>query len=182
MRHVRRRCGLRHLPTWRSGRQPATGEFLDQLKTGAARVAFSFGGLDPDPAAGSIQIADGHATGTLRFVEAAGSCTHLLVATGPSALALAALDAPGTEVTPTRAMGAWGLYQVRLDSAPATLIEVEHGALDDLLLKGKLMLMARAHGAARRGFEMVTDYARSGNSSGSRSENSRRSSTSSPTA
>jgi len=142
------------------GPAPATGEFLDQLKTGAARVAFSFGGLDPDPAAGSIRIADRHATGTLRFVEAAGSSTHLLVATGPSALALAALDAPGTEVTPTRAMGAWGLYQVRLNSAPVTLIEVERGALDDLLLKGKLMLMARAHGAARRGFEMVTDYAR----------------------
>ena len=32
--------------------------------------------------------------------------------------------------------------------------------LDDLLLKGRLALTARAHGAARRAFELVTDYAK----------------------
>jgi alkylation response protein AidB-like acyl-CoA dehydrogenase len=57
-------------------------------------------------------------------------------------------------------MGAWGFYEVRLSSAPVTLIALEDGVLDDLLLRGKLALTARAHGAARRAFELVTDYAR----------------------
>jgi len=35
---------------------------------------------------------------------------------------------------------------------------VDGDVLNDLLLKGKLALMARAHGAARRAFELVTDY------------------------
>jgi alkylation response protein AidB-like acyl-CoA dehydrogenase len=143
-----------------ASRAEAAADLLEGLRAGSARVSFSFGTLDPDPGTGSIRVVDRRATGTLRFVETAWSCTHLLVAVDRSVLALVALDAAGTEVMPTRAMGAWGLYQVRLKSAPVTLIALEDGVLGDLLLKGKLMLAARAHGAAGRAFELATDYAR----------------------
>ena len=135
-------------------------DLLDGLHAGSACIAFSFGALDPDSHAGAIQIASQKASGLLRFVEAAGSCTHLLVVTDRATLALVEIDASGVEFEPTRAMGAWGFYEVRLDAAPATSIALEDGALDDLLLKAKLMLMARAHGAARRAFELVVDYAK----------------------
>lgn len=145
------------LSTVQSG---VAADVLKELHAGSARVAFSFGALDSDSGTGSIRIKDGRAAGLLRFVEAAGSCTQLLVAVDQSVLALVALDGAGVDIAPTRAMGAWGFYEVRLSSAPVTLIALEDGVLDDLLLRGKLALTARAHGAARRSFELATDYAR----------------------
>ncbi|MCP3465544.1 acyl-CoA dehydrogenase [Bradyrhizobium sp. CCGUVB23] len=133
---------------------------LSRLHAGSARLAVSFGVLDPDPGAGAMRVRDGRADGLLRLVEAAESCTHLLVAIDRSVLGLVAVDAAGVAVVPTRAMGAWGFCEVRLSSAPVTLIALEGGVLDDLLLRGKLALMARALGAARRAFELATDYAK----------------------
>jgi alkylation response protein AidB-like acyl-CoA dehydrogenase len=141
-------------------RAEAAAGLLEQMHVGVARVAFSFGALDPDRNAGSIRITDGGASGLLRFVEVAGSCTHLLVIVDGITLAVVELDGSGVDLEPTRAMGAWGLYEVRLNSAPVTLIELEHSVADDLLLEGKLALMARAYGAARHAFELVVDYAR----------------------
>jgi alkylation response protein AidB-like acyl-CoA dehydrogenase len=138
----------------------AAVSLLRKLHAGSARIALSFGGLDPDPGAGAIRVRDDRAIGSLRFVEAAGSCTHLLVAIDRSALGLVALDAAGVEIAPTRAMGAWGYDEVRLASAPIVRISVDDGILDDLVLRGKLALAARAHGAACRAFELVAGYAK----------------------
>ncbi len=138
----------------------AAVDCLSKLHAGVLRLAFSFGTLDPDAGTGAIRITGDRADGLLRFVEAAGSCTHLLVAIDRSVLGLVALDAAGVEIVPTRALGAWGLYEVRLDAVPLTVIVLDDEVLDDLLIKAKLALAARAHGAARRAFELVTDYAR----------------------
>jgi alkylation response protein AidB-like acyl-CoA dehydrogenase len=135
------------------------GELLEKLHAGMAMTAFSFGACDPDAGAGSIRIDDRRGTGVLRFVEASGA-THLLVAADKSHLALVQLDAPGIDLVPTRAMGAWGLCEVRLNAVPLTLLPVEATALDDLLLKARIALLARAHGAARRAFDLAVEYAR----------------------
>ncbi len=135
-------------------------DLLERLHDGTARVAFSFGVLDPDDNTGTIQLADGRASGLLRFVEVAGSCTHLVVAIAPASLAIIALQGPGVELEATRAMGAWGLYEVRLTQAPAQPIDLASAVLDDRLLAGKLALMARAQGAARAAFDLAVDYAR----------------------
>lgn len=135
-------------------------DLLARLHSGQAIVAFSFGALDPDPGTGSIKVADRKASGVLRFVEAAGSATHLLVACDQSHLALIDLGDPGVECVATRAMGGWGFYEVRLNTAPVTLIPVGRVDPDDLRLKGKLALTARAYGAARRAFELAVEYAR----------------------
>lgn len=139
---------------------PVVRELLDRLHAGASRVAFSFGLRDPDRQAASIQLSDGRLTGLVRFVEAAGSCTHLIVVVDPSKLAIVELGAAGVMLEPTRAMGAGGLYQVRLDAVPIRIVSLEGVSVDDLLLNGKLTLLARAHGAARRAFELAVDYAK----------------------
>ena len=135
-------------------------DLLERLHDGTARVAFSFGALDPDDNTGSIQFADGRASGLLRFVEVAESCTHLVVAMGPASVAIVALQGPGVELEATRAMGAWGLYEVRLTQAPAKRLDLASDVLGDRLLAGKLALVARAQGAARAAFELAVDYAR----------------------
>jgi alkylation response protein AidB-like acyl-CoA dehydrogenase len=140
-------------------RADAAVELLEKLHAGTAAAAFSFGTRDPDAGTGSIRIDGRHATGVLRFVEAAGA-THLLVAVDASCLALVQLDAPGIVLSPTRAMGAWGLCEVRLNSAPVTLLPLEGVDLGDLHLKAGVALLARAHGAARRAFDLAVDYAK----------------------
>jgi alkylation response protein AidB-like acyl-CoA dehydrogenase len=149
------------LANFASGAQIAAAvDVLERLHSGKAIVAFSFAALDPDPGTGSIQVTDLKATGVLRFVEAAGSASHLLVALDQSHLALIDLGGSGVDRVATRAMGASGLYEIRLSAAPVTLIAVESVDVDDLRLKGRLALTARAYGAARRVFELAVDYAK----------------------
>jgi alkylation response protein AidB-like acyl-CoA dehydrogenase len=138
----------------------AAADPLRGLRAGTACVAFSFGAFDPDPGAGAIQLHDSNATGMLRFVEAAGSATHLLVPTDASQFVLVDLGVPGVSRVPTRAMGAWGAWELHLDSVSITRIPFGTVRLDDLLLAAKAMLLARAHGAARRAFELAVDYAK----------------------
>jgi alkylation response protein AidB-like acyl-CoA dehydrogenase len=142
------------------GQAEAAVALLEKLHDGTARVAFSFAALDPDANTGTIHLADGRASGLLRFVEVAGSCTHLVVAIDASGVAIVSLDGPGVELEATRAMGAWGLYEIRLKQAPASRIDLTSAFLDDRLLEAKLMLVARAHGAARAAFDLAVDYAR----------------------
>jgi alkylation response protein AidB-like acyl-CoA dehydrogenase len=157
------------VPTWAAtlagfaaagSRADSLAKLLETARAGAARIAFSFGALDPDRGAGGIDVVNDQATGSLRLVEAAASATHLLAAVDRSTLALIAMDSAGIEHCPTRAMGAWGFDEVQLTSAPVMSIAVARGVLDDLLLRAKLALLARAYGAARRSFELAVGYVR----------------------
>jgi alkylation response protein AidB-like acyl-CoA dehydrogenase len=143
-----------------SSRDEGSTKFLEHVHAGAARAAFSFGVLDPDRQAGVIRIDGGRASGLLRFVETAASSSHLLVAIDPFRLALIELSTPGVKLEPARAMGAPGLFQLRLDAVPADLVSLQGISADDLLLTSKLALLGRAHGATRRAFELAVDYAR----------------------
>lgn len=136
------------------------GEMRRALEAGLARVAFSFGALDPDPGIGSIALDNDSATGSLRFVEAAGSATHLLVPVGENELALVDLGAPGVKRVPTRTMGAWGNWELTLEAAPAMLVPIGNVGLGDLRSIATIVLLARAHGAASRAFELAVEYAK----------------------
>jgi alkylation response protein AidB-like acyl-CoA dehydrogenase len=133
---------------------------LDRMHAGTAQIAFSFGGFYPDRGIGAVRLDGSTATGRLRFVEAAGTATHLLALTEASELALVELKGAGVDIVPSRAMGTWGLYEVRMESAPATPLAVDGLDLNELCLKGGVALIARAYGAARRAFELVVDYAK----------------------
>ncbi|HEY3680937.1 MAG TPA: acyl-CoA dehydrogenase family protein [Bradyrhizobium sp.] len=138
----------------------AAVELLDGLHAGTARVTFSFAALDPHSNAGAVDVADGHASGHLRFAEVAGSCTHLVAAIDDYGTAIVPLDHSSVEMAATRAMGIWGLYQVRLKGVPAHRIDLRSGVLRDRLLAARLALAARAYGAARAAFELAVDYAK----------------------
>jgi alkylation response protein AidB-like acyl-CoA dehydrogenase len=137
-------------------------KLLGRLHDGAVRLAMAWGSFAADPQAGGIQMTGRAATGTVRFVDGGAHSTHLLVAThsGPG-LALVALDQPAVAVLPARALGATAAWaQVRMESAVAELIELDEASLTDLRLIARIALLARAHGAARRAFEMAVEYAR----------------------
>jgi alkylation response protein AidB-like acyl-CoA dehydrogenase len=142
------------------GVSSAANEMRRALEAGTARVAFSFGAFDPDPGIGSIALDKGRATGSLRLVEAAGGATHLLVPVGEAELALVDLGAPGVKRVPTRAMGAWGNWELMLDAVPATLVSLGNPRLAELRSIAAIALLARAHGAARRAFELAAEYAK----------------------
>jgi alkylation response protein AidB-like acyl-CoA dehydrogenase len=138
----------------------ASTDLLERLHAGTACVAFSFGAFDPDPGVGTLRLDGLKATGVLRFVEAVASATHLLVPVDQAQFALVELAASGIDRIPTRALGTGGLYEVRLESAPVILLAGEVVGIDDLQLLGRVALIARAHGAARRAFELAVDYAK----------------------
>jgi alkylation response protein AidB-like acyl-CoA dehydrogenase len=141
-------------------REPPAVDLLDRIHAGAARIAFSFGAVDPDRHAAMVRIDNGRLSGVLRFVEVAGSCTHILVAIASRKLALVEFGASGVKLEQTRAMGAGGLYELRLEAASAQFIALDKTAADDLLLKAKLALLARAYGAARQAFDLAVDYSK----------------------
>jgi alkylation response protein AidB-like acyl-CoA dehydrogenase len=133
---------------------------LGRLHRGQARIALSFGELDPDPQAATLAWQGPAALeGTLRFVEAAEVATDLLIAT-PDGFAHVDLAHPGVRITPARALGADGWSELSLAAVPAAPIELDEAPLHDLRRIAALLLLARAHGAARRAFELAVDYAK----------------------
>ena len=130
---------------------------LDRVQGGQARLAFSFGELDPDPQAATLAWQETGLEGTLRFVEAADVATDLLVAT-PDGFALVDLSHAGVTVTAARALGADGGFEVTLAAVPADSIALDEAPLQHLRLVAAVLLLARAHGAARRAFELAVDY------------------------
>jgi alkylation response protein AidB-like acyl-CoA dehydrogenase len=143
-----------------SAASPSAAEMRKALQAGSVRIAFSFGAFDPDHGTGAVNLDGEMATGSLRFVEAAGSATHLLAVVGQAQLALVDLNASGVDRVPTRAMGTWGNWQLTLKAAPARRIAADHIDLGQLASMARLMLLARAHGAARRAFELALAYAK----------------------
>ena len=101
-------------------------DLLEKLHAGTARVAFSLRRARSRPQCGfgpdreRTWRADCFASS--RWRRAARIFSSPL---SRDALAVIELGASGVDLEPTRAMGAWGLYEVRLDAAPATLIELE---------------------------------------------------------
>lgn len=133
---------------------------LEEIAAGTITCAFSFGRFDPDGRAGSIELQGAEATGFLRFVEAAETCTHVLTPFEHGALALVELAGAGVTVHPTRSMGAPGLCELRFERAPAVVFRAGTLDFDELISRARLMSLTRAHGAARRAFELAVEYAK----------------------
>ncbi len=133
---------------------------LHRLHGGHAQVSISFGELDPDASSSSGLSWQGAALeGLLRFVDGAACATDLLVAT-PDGLVRVDLRHPHVSVSPTRALGGDGWAQVELRCVPAELIALPESLIDELKSMFGLLLLSRSHGAARRAFELVVEYAK----------------------
>ncbi|MBL8382631.1 MAG: acyl-CoA dehydrogenase [Burkholderiales bacterium] len=139
------------------GADPAAA-FRAALADGSACVALALGAHDGDPAAGTLAHAGGRVRGSLRFVPA--GATHVLAAAGTAdALLLIDLSQPGVSRQAARALGLDGWVELTVDAAPAWTAP-SAVPLADLARLQRLALLARAHGAARRAFEMAVDYAK----------------------
>ena len=139
-------------------RADASAEWLAPLHAGTSRLAIAVPGGDAD--AGRLRIDSGAASGTLHAVDLALHATHLLAPVGAT-LALVDLGHGGVQVEPARALGLdghAGWAEVRLHNAPAQTLPLTADAAAALPLLLRLLWLARAHGAARRAFEMAVDY------------------------
>ena len=138
-------------------------DLLARLHAGSARICWSFGELDPSVGAAQLTWSGDRLSGTLRFVDGAAAATHLVVARsgGRPGLDIVALDGhDGSRVIATRALGADGWAEILLANVPAAFVPLDNAALADLLRVARLALLARAHGGARRAFEMAVEYAK----------------------
>lgn len=144
-----------------TGRPLLDAALLKRLHGGAMRMTLAFAGFAGDERAGTVTFADGYASGTLDFVDGALHATHLLVAS-PQAGGILVIGChePGVAVLATQALGGPGWGAVRLERAKADLLPLEADTLSDLRLLARLLLACRAHGAARRAFELAVDYAK----------------------
>lgn len=113
-------------------------------------------------ASDAMSIDDGLAGGTLLAVDGAAHATQLLVPHA-AGLALVDLEGGGVQVEPARAMGLdghAGWCEVRLHNAAVQLLALPPDVAATARPLLRLLLLARAHGAARRAFELAVDYAK----------------------
>lgn len=137
---------------------------LDAVEAGKARLGLALGADDGDARAGRAVLRDASLQGELAFAEGAAGATHLLVraerADGTPVIAIVEADAAGVTVVSTPGLSVPPLAQLHFDNAPATVVEVTSAALDEAGLVVRLSLLARALGAAGRGFDLVLQHAR----------------------
>lgn len=138
----------------------AAAELLSGLETGKVRVGYGFGGHDGDPNAGKLSHADCHVDGEVAFVEGAVDATHLLVVLEGPALAIVAANAAGLSITTTEGLSVPPLARAVFRGVPATIIPVAASQVEDWNLMLRLLLQARALGAAARGLDLAVDYAK----------------------
>jgi alkylation response protein AidB-like acyl-CoA dehydrogenase len=142
------------------GSVPEAHGLRQALHEGDAALAVAFGSHDGDAHAGNATLQGGRLSGTLHFVEGAAHATHLLVLADGPVLACVRMDSPGVQTTPTPGLADPPLSTVRLQQVAAQAHAITAEQVADLNLLCRLALVARALGAARRGFDMVVDYAK----------------------
>ncbi len=133
------------------------------LHQGLVRLAVAPNGAGADTHAGQLRFEHGQAQGLLRFVDGAAHATHLLAMADSTTLVVVDLQGGGVQIQPTRAMGLGGhagWSEVRLHNATATALVLPADIAASWTHWMRLALLARAHGAARREFDMVVDYAK----------------------
>jgi alkylation response protein AidB-like acyl-CoA dehydrogenase len=132
---------------------------MDAMHAGEAAVAVAFGTFDPDPGAGSVTMENNTITGTVKFVEGLSIATHLLVFGQPGpAVAIVDVSAAGIEITPTPGLAVPPVSNVSFSNTPAGFVGISEERIRDLNRIYRLGLAARAQGAARHCFELLTEY------------------------
>lgn len=133
------------------------------LHEGQVRLAVAPNSQGANDDAGYVRVEHDQAQGHLRFVDSAPHATHLLAMTNIATLVVVDLLAGGVQIQPTRALGLpghAGWSEVRLHNAKAHSISLPGETQRQWSHWLRLALLARAHGATRRTFEMAVEYAK----------------------
>ncbi len=135
---------------------------------GGASCCWAFGPLEPDTGMGVLDIVgrttDGspRVSGTLHGVDGALAADGLLAVVDDARPSLVWIDlhAAGVARPPDRALGADGWWcKVDLRDVPTRSLAADRSTMADALRLTRLLNIARAHGAARRAFDLVVTYA-----------------------
>jgi alkylation response protein AidB-like acyl-CoA dehydrogenase len=150
-----------------SSRAAQNGEinrFLAKIHAGSAIVSTAFGEWDGDRNSGVVRLENGdrvRASGALKGVEDTLGATHLLVfIKSASKLAIIEMGVDGIGITATPGLAVPSLAEISLDQVPCLEYPVDPSMAEDLSLVARLCMVARARGAAQRGFDLVVAYAK----------------------
>lgn len=103
----------------------------------------------------------GSINGLFRFVEHAGTATHFVIPVDSfRRIAIVAADAPGLQVTFTPGLSVPPLADIALTKVMPDALFASSLDFSMLVPLARLMLSARALGAAAKGMEMLTEYAK----------------------
>lgn len=136
-------------------------EFLAAMQDGKATPAVALGRFDGDRFAGAARFASGRLSASLKFVEDIGASSHVLVFSGdPCGIAVTALDAAGVEAFADPGLGVPPLSAVRIDCEPLVWLPCDEAALADAAQLVRMLIAARALGAAQRAFDLALEHAK----------------------
>ena len=140
-------------------------QLLEKLRDGEVILSCVLGPYDGDANAGAFDVAgggeDARIHGRAAFVEGTSIATHFLVITGrPKELAIVSASASGVTITATPGLSVPPLAEVEFSGAAAITGSCGMNDLRAVQALARIGLVARALGAATRGFELVTDYAK----------------------
>lgn len=114
-------------------------------------------GLERD--CGSLRLQDRRAHGILRAVEGSAAATHLLLLAADG-LHVVDCAEPALTLHEARALGSAGWCEARLEGAACIDLRLDAANAEDLFAVARVCHLARAHGAARRAFELAVDWAK----------------------
>ncbi|WP_051236712.1 acyl-CoA dehydrogenase [Ottowia thiooxydans] len=133
---------------------------LDVMRSGAVQAAFSLGSHDGDADAGRACWEGRAVSGSLRYVEALLDATQLVVLAldGDTTVAVVVI-LDGLPVSSLPGLAVPPLGAIAFEEVSATRIDVDSNRVADLGLSARLLLLARAYGAARRMFDLAVEHA-----------------------
>ncbi|MCK9512628.1 MAG: acyl-CoA dehydrogenase [Pigmentiphaga sp.] len=142
-----------------AAQRPEVAALMAAVRGGEVVVALALGHRDGDPQAGGFTAAGGRVSGALAAWQGSAIATHILVALQPAGWALVAREAAGVAWQAVPSFGKLALASLVLAEAPAEWIVADAEPGFDPALLAQWAGLARAHGAARRAFEMAVEYA-----------------------
>jgi alkylation response protein AidB-like acyl-CoA dehydrogenase len=140
--------------------QAECADLLGAVASGEARIAVAFAELDGDPISGRASLADGRLSGLVGAVEDADIATHFLVLCKECSRAALVERGSHAPVAACPGFAVPALSKVTFAGAEARSWPVSPVLCAEAADVARLLLMARAHGAQQRGFELVLDYVR----------------------
>ncbi|VXD04139.1 Acyl-CoA dehydrogenase [Pseudomonas sp. 9AZ] len=134
---------------------------LEAIQTGDMRIALAFSQFDGDNQAGTLHVDSGIANGALANIEDWAVATHLLAFNHDgTCAALINRQATGLTCETTPGFAVPSLARLSLHDVRCELLSLTPEQATELVSLARLLLAARASGAARRGFELAIDYAK----------------------
>jgi alkylation response protein AidB-like acyl-CoA dehydrogenase len=136
--------------------------FLASMHRGEVIPTWIFAATRGEEQTANFFRSDQGVSGRASFVENAQIATHFLfvVDAGAGEVAIAPRDQQGIRIVPTPGLNVPALADVHFENLHSIQVQTTSFDLNALPSLGRLMLCARAFGAAFRGLEILTDYAK----------------------